>query len=176
MAMLIFDGDENSLTLVDNEKKTVGKWQATNRPASSSPLRYIPNGDYSIMRADRHAPHTHGNETDSKGIRKDSLNGMYGSFGIFRLDPVQRNGLQIGHREEPLGIHSGRFYSPDGHKHRGPFHMTKGCIRTSDQAMQQIKAVAAYDSLIVLLVRNNGGIVNAANKLTPAGSAGFSKP
>lgn len=93
MAMLIFDGDENSLTLVDSKGKKVGAWQASNRPESSAPLRYIPNGDYSFMHTDRHAPHRHGSEADSKGTRKDSVNGMYGSFGIFRLNPIQRSGL-----------------------------------------------------------------------------------
>jgi hypothetical protein len=68
MAMLIFDGDENSLTLVDGKGKTAGKWQASNGPASGAPLRYIPNGDYSIMHADRRAPHTYGNETDERGF------------------------------------------------------------------------------------------------------------
>jgi hypothetical protein len=96
---------------------------------------------------------------------------MYGSFGIFGLDPIQKGGLQIGHRDEPLGIHSGRFYSPDRHGHRGRFHMTKGCIRTSDQAIVQIKGLAAHDPLIVLVVRNNGGITNAANKAIPSPSA-----
>jgi hypothetical protein len=163
MATLIFDGDENSLTLVNGKGESVGMWQASNRPVSDAPLRYIPNGDYSIMHTDRHAPHRHGNETD-KGIRKDSANGMYGSVGIFRLDPIQRNGLQIGHHDEPLGIHSGRFYSADGHGHRGPFHATKGCIRTSDQAMLEIKRVVATDPLTVLVVRNNGGIPSAANR------------
>lgn len=164
MAMLIFDGDENSLTLLDGDGKTVGKWQASNRPINNAPLRYIPNGDYSIKRTDRHAPHTHGTEVDEKGSRKDSPNGICGSFGIFRLEPVQRSGVQIGHENEPLGIHSGRFYSSDGHGHRGPFHATKGCIRTSDQAMEKIKSTATHDPLVVLVVRNNGGLMNATNK------------
>jgi hypothetical protein len=164
MAMLIFDGDENSLTLVDAKGKAVGTWQATNRPESTAPLRYIPNGDYSIMPSDRHVPHRHGNDSDNKGIRKDSPNGMFGPFGIFRLSPVQRNGLQIGHANEPLCIHSGRFYLPDGRGHRGPFHATKGCIRTSDRAMLEITKAVAGDSLTTLVVRNNGGIPNASNK------------
>jgi hypothetical protein len=164
MSTLIFDGDENALTLVDGNGKTAGMWQASNRPVNSSSLRYIPNGDYLIMHSDRHAPHTHGNEVDESGVRKDSLNGMYGSYGIFRLELIQREGLQIGHSSEPLGIHSGRFFAPDGQGHRGPFHKTKGCIRTSDQAMRQIKLMAAHDPLKVLTVRNNGGIKNASNE------------
>jgi hypothetical protein len=115
------------------------------------------------MKTDRQKPHTHGTAVDDKGIRKDSLNGMYGSFGIFRLEPVQPNGVQIGHSEEPLGVHSGRFYVPDGHGHRGPFQMTKGCIRTSNRAMQEIKKVVASDHLTSVVVRNNGSIGNATN-------------
>jgi hypothetical protein len=157
MAMLIFDGDENSLTLVNGKGETVETWQASNRPDSTSLLKFIPNGDYSIMHSDRHKPHTH---------RDDSLNSKYGSYGIFRLGPVHTGGVQIGHANEPLGIHSGRFNVQDGHGHRGPFHATHGCIRTSDKAMLKIKTVAATDPVKVLVVRNNGS-TQAAENVSP---------
>jgi hypothetical protein len=41
--------------------------------------------------------------------------------------------------------------------------MTKGCIRTSDRAMQEIKKVVASDHLTSVVVRNNGSIGNATN-------------
>jgi hypothetical protein len=104
MSSLLFDGDENSLTLLARTGKVLGSWQATNQPQSSAPLNYIPDGDYAFMHDDRHAPHLHGNEKDKNGIRMDSINGMYGSFGILRLKPVSKNGVQIGHDEGPLGI------------------------------------------------------------------------
>jgi hypothetical protein len=164
MASIVFDGDENSLTLFDREGKTLGSWQATNRPESRAPLNYIPDGDYAFIHHDRFQPHTHGDEPDKKGIKKDSLNGAYGSYGIFRLLPVHRKGVQIGHENEPLGIHSGRFFAPDGKGHRGPFHMTAGCIRTSDKAMLEIKKAISTDPLTVLVVRNNGSVSGAARQ------------
>jgi hypothetical protein len=45
MAHLVFDGDENSLTLFDGDCKPIESWQATNRPDSGAPLNYIPDGD-----------------------------------------------------------------------------------------------------------------------------------
>jgi hypothetical protein len=155
MSILIFDGDENSLTLLTSDGKMFGRWQASNRVANdptNAPLNYIPDGDYTFL--DEHSPHRH-NPGD------DSPSGRYGTYGILRLKPMMRHGIQIGHEESPLGIHSGRMPGPGSPRGLGPFHWTWGCIRTSDAAMKEIVMRIQHDGLTHLRVQNNGSSAGA---------------
>ena len=144
MSSLLFDGDENSLSLFDNSGKLLGSWQASNRGVHAAPseqwIRHIPDGAYEFEADSRHAPQKHSDTT------LDTLNGPYGTLGILVLKRVAINGRL----HEGLGIHAGR--QSDG----GPFHVTHGCIRTTELAMRTISASISRDPLKVLTVRNNG--------------------
>lgn len=76
-----------------------------------------PNGTYPYSRHNNHPP---------------DPNGPYGSYGIYIFGVPGRS---------DMGVHSGRTNSG------GPEHPTLGCVRTTDNCMQQISNTRATDPL-----------------------------
>jgi hypothetical protein len=139
MAQVIFDGVAHTITLRDRAGNVVGTWPANNRTANSATLPFVPNGAHTVV--DTHTPHRH-------SATQDSANGAYGSHGIIRFEVP-------GH--EGVGVHSGRENTPDGTPEagRGTDHVTNGCIRTTDEAMQAITDTMANDQLSQIVVQHN---------------------
>lgn len=133
MASLLYDGFRHELSLLDNNSLVVGAWLAYNNVDSHATIKYIRNGIYQVV--DRVAPHYH----------VPNPNGPYGSFGIIRFTVPGHPGV---------GVHSGRLnakYKP------GPQHATMGCIRTTDEAMSQIKTYMVKSPLTSIKIINNSG-------------------
>jgi hypothetical protein len=160
MSSLVFDGDENRLSLFDNAGRFVDSWQASNRGGPKSDhhidrhesyLTYIPDGEYPF---ERHSQHTLQKRSDN------GIDGKYGTLGILLLEDIKFGGqLQTG-----IGIHAGQAKSADRMtigknaviRNSGPFYRTQGCIRTSEAALHAIAAKIARDPLTFLRVKNNG--------------------
>ncbi|HZX27698.1 MAG TPA: hypothetical protein VFF16_11540 [Telluria sp.] len=131
MAKLLFDGHAHILTLLDDEGKRIASWEAYNNVDRHATLRFVPNRRYVIQ--DRAAPFPH----------RASANGPYGLYGIIRFCVPGHPGI---------GVHSGRSASkilP------GPQHPTMGCIRTSDDAMLQLRQYMKEHPLSIIEVQNN---------------------
>jgi hypothetical protein len=136
MATIVFDGDTHTLTLFDAQNKQVGQWHANNVVDHRATLRFVPNGFYPLI--DQTHPHRHGGDADT-------LNGPYGRFGILRLQDFTADDYM--HRG--VGIHAGRA------DRGGADHATRGCIRTTDAAMEAITRHIRTDPLLSLSVQNN---------------------
>lgn len=133
MASLMYDGFRHELSLLDNTNQVVGSWLAYNNVDSRATIKHIRNGIYQVV--DRIAPHYH----------LPNPNGPYGSYGIIRFTVPGHPGI---------GVHSGRLnakYKP------GPLHATMGCIRTTDEAMRQIKTYMVKSPLTTIKIINNSG-------------------
>jgi len=141
MSKLSFDGTAHTLTLQSDDGSTIKTWSAYNNVDSHATLRHINNGTYQIQ--DRSAPYPH----------TANPNGPYGSYGIIRFNVPGHPGI---------GVHSGRANS----RHLpGPPHPTMGCIRTTDEAMKELKEHMSEHSLSTIEVRNNSGPSAAAPTL-----------
>jgi hypothetical protein len=143
MSSLVFDGNAHTVTLKDNAGTTVGSWSANNvvsrdRPHQAPHLPFVPNGTHTVA-TQTHARH--------HGAAADSANGEYGTHGAVVMNPIQ------GHTG--IAVHSGRATTPDGARRTGVNHATEGCIRTTDEAMQQITRTMHNDPLTTVTVQNN---------------------
>lgn len=143
MSRLVFDGMQHTITLYKSSFEVVGSWTAYNRIDNAIKIKgeftHIPDGTYIIQ--DQIRPHTH------PGTGQDTIDGMYGSYGIVRIH-------MIGH--QGVGVHSGRLY----HQPKGPKFVTHGCIRTTEEAMKTIKDLMHEESLETLTVYNNSAQAN----------------
>jgi RHS repeat-associated protein len=74
---------------------------------------------------------------------ESGVNDAYGSYGNYVFSVPNRSGM---------GVHSGRA------NQNGPQHPTNGCIRTTDDATDQIGQTHAVDPLTVLIVSD--GLIN----------------
>jgi len=139
MSDITFDGRTRMITFTDGRGSVVGSWPANNRTDSHSSLRFVPNGDYNFR--DKTAPTYH-----DEG---DTSTGSYGAHGALVLEKFQEH--------EGIAIHSGRQGIRDKTpKHgAGAYHPTKGCIRTTEDAMKTITSLITTDPLVKLKVRNN---------------------
>lgn len=138
MSKLLFDGRKHQILFVDATGNTVGTWAAYNNVDSHATIRHLPNGTYSVQ--DQTTPHPHA----------ASANGPYGLYGIIRFNVPGHTGI---------GVHSGRAnarYLP------GPQHPTKGCIRTSDDAMREIREQMHRDPITAVEVKNNDPVAARA--------------
>ena len=138
MSDLTFDGRTHTLTLRDRNGNVIGSWDANNRTDSHATLQFVQNGTYNFQ--DTRTTHRHGAE--------DTANGQYGTQGIARFDVPGHDGV---------GVHAGRQTSPDRTPQRGvgPDHVTEGCIRTTEAAMQAITNAMRQDPLTSMTVVNN---------------------
>src|SRR5690349_19262102 len=109
MSKLVFDGTKHTLTYFNHDNAQIGDgWYANNVVDSSiKDLRFLPNGEYPFL--DKHYPHRHGGAADT-------IDGPYGRFGIFRLQPFKYDGIL----HSGVGVHSGR------HSKGGADHATHG--------------------------------------------------
>ena len=136
MSSLVFDGAAHTLTLFDAQNSQVGQWYANNIVDHRATFRFVPNRTYHFL--DHAHPRRHHDE-------RDTLNGGYGRFGIYRLQPFRANG----HTHAGVGVHSGRL------NRGGPDHPTMGCIRTMDAALGTLVELTPGDPLQTLTVQNN---------------------
>lgn len=132
MSKLFFDGTEHKVHFIDKDGTDLGSWEAYNNVDSHASLTHIPNGTYSTV--DKSVPHLH------PGTNKDTVNGSYGSYGIIRFNVPGHSGI---------GLHSGRANG------RGAQHPTFGCIRTTDEAMKEIKRLMLHDPISSVEVSKN---------------------
>jgi hypothetical protein len=131
MSKLKFDGFTHQSTLVDEDDNVIGTWAAYNNIDRHATLTHLSNTDY-VMR-DTIAPHHHMPDAD----------GPYGLHGIVRFSVPGHAGI---------GVHSGRA---NARRAPGPAHVTMGCIRTTDEAMEVIARTMRTDQLRTIEVRNN---------------------
>jgi hypothetical protein len=139
MSTVTFDGQAHILRVRDRHGRVVGTGPANNRTDSHANLQFVPNGIYTVQ--DPVFPHRHGGA-------EDTVNGMYGTFGIVRFVVDGYVGV---------GIHAGRQSQPDSTPQRaiGPDHVTKGCIRTNEETMRCLTELMRNDPLLRVIVRNN---------------------
>jgi hypothetical protein len=137
MSKLVFNGTTHTVQLVDKNGNVVGEWPAYNNIDSAAVTakfgghKHLDNGTFTTV--DKNKAHPH--EPDP--------NGPYGSHGIVRFD-------YPGH--EGIGLHSGRTAATHM---PGAQHATKGCIRTTDDAMNQITTTMGTDPVLTFEVRDN---------------------
>jgi hypothetical protein len=136
MSWLIFNRSTSKLFLIGGKLPsgsggvytTLGSWTAHNNTASLSGGHW-PSGTY---RWQRYKPHT------EVGLSPGCYATAYGCNGIHIFEVSDRSGM---------GVHSGRTF--DAAALGGK---TLGCIRTTDQAMQEIDRIHAMDSLEGIVV------------------------
>ncbi|EPE7491372.1 L,D-transpeptidase family protein [Cronobacter universalis] len=133
MTKLIFDGVKHELSVINDNGGLISTWCAYNNIDSRIPMRHLPNGTYSVE--DRRSPHYHTPDPE----------GPYGMYGIIRFTVPGHFGI---------GLHSGRAHH---RQNPGPQHATQGCIRTTDDAMFQIRNIMRLSPLTTIEVRNNSG-------------------
>ena len=75
--------------------------------------------------------------------RGDPPCSTYGSHGVLVFDVPGREGM---------GVHAGRLGVPDGRGRSGHKHATMGCIRTTEDAMEDILDLHADDPLTHIVV------------------------
>lgn len=126
MSTLRFDREANELTLLRTDGTTIGPWDAANNVDSHS--RGIwPDGEYDFERSKTHPD--------------DAPDSAFGNFGIFIFTVPGR---------EDMGVHSGREGVPDGLGRKGFRHCTMGCVRTTDEAMEQLVATHHTDPITTI--------------------------
>ncbi len=166
MSYLVFDGDENRLSLFEASGSFVGSWPASNRggPASDFHIKrdeafitFLPDGEYKFELSSRSRLQKHLGSPDL-----DKADGVFGSLGILRLEPIKYGGQF----HDGIGVHAGRESKSDSMiisnrplqqvHNRGPYYRSNGCIRTTEAAMHRIATAIANDPLSFLRVQNNG--------------------
>lgn len=153
MASLRFNGIGLTLQLYNDRMELIGQWSANNRAAQhGATMRFIPNGRYAVMTKTH--PKKHGKALDSawegRGkdkhhILQDSKNGSYGKYGIIVLEPIKINGKT----HHGVGVHAGRDNT--GRQN----HVTHGCIRTTEEAMEYLTNYMKNDPTNFIVVQNN---------------------
>lgn len=136
MSSLRFDGINLKLQLYSDSWELLGEWPANNRVAHSAKMRFIPNGRYAMEDKTHTKTHTRS---------KDSTKGSFGPYGILRLAAFRIAGHRKPH--DGVGVHSGRNNNPNS--------ATMGCIRTTDDAMNNITQHIKDDPLLFIVVQNN---------------------
>jgi hypothetical protein len=109
LSYLIFNRSTHTITLYYKDGRVVGEYPAYNNTISDSMAWPIGTYDYSHYNF-----HLESGPNDS-----------YGSLGIFVFNVLNRSGM---------GVHSGQEDKDCG----GPPCKTKGCIRTTEEAMSAI--------------------------------------
>lgn len=128
LATLTFNREAGTLVLTNNSGQVVGTYNASNNASSNSNGQF-PTGTANFL---YHVAHP---ESDA--------NGAYGSHGNMVFDVEGRTGM---------GVHSGRADSCDGANRCGYEHATMGCIRTTDEAMQEIMNTHGTDPITQITV------------------------
>jgi hypothetical protein len=158
---LIFDGSTNQMYIFDDNDTPddytddvfVGQFKAHNNVSSTSNGKWE-DGEYDMLDTD--APYTHGDETDSKGVKLDSDNGAYGSEGIYRAENFDETESDL--TRSGMGIHAGRE-NKDFEKRK-----TLGRIRCSPEGFDEIgDAIDDYGSLTKIKVINNQASDNSSS-------------
>ena len=163
---LIFNGSQSKLSIFDDgdtpddysDDAWLGSYDAHNNVASDSKGKWE-DGEYDML--DQNSSHMHPKQKDDNGVLKDSKNGAYGKNGIFRAKSFKENSGKK-QKRVGMGIHSGRANKK--FKRR----KTMGCIRTTEDAMKQIKkAIKDHGSLEKVIVQRNKKSTNSkgVNKL-----------
>src|SRR5262245_33656321 len=115
MSKLTFDRHAHTLTLFSEEGRNLGTWDAYHKVTADSNGKW-PNGIYKYRHYNAHDDHT--------------IDTAYGSLGIFVFTVPGRSGM---------GVHAGRQNVADKKGRKGPEHNTRGCIRTTEDALRKIK-------------------------------------
>ena len=116
MSTLTFNRKDHVLSLASSQGQNLGSWEAYNNVASTSNGIWN-NGLYKFSGYNAHA---------GQGV-----DDAYGTKGVFVFVVLGRTGM---------GVHAGRQNVVDGKQRKGPQHCTLGCIRTTEDAMTQIKS------------------------------------
>ena len=140
-ASLVYNRAHGYIALYNNERMLIGAWPAANNASSDSRGSKIwPAGTYEML--DRTSPHTH--------ATGDTVDGQYGSRGIFRAEPFMDRGvLRTG-----MGVHAGRQNETDELGRSGVEHATQGCVRTTEEAMEIIEQTAEVDPLETITIED----------------------
>lgn len=141
MSKLLFDNSVKKIFLYNAQEKELGNWEAYNNPDSTSSLKFVPDGVY-IMQ-DQTTPFRHPSSPED-----DTTEGKYGAYGIVRFYITVDGQVHSG-----VGVHSGRAHYST--LKPGPQYWTKGCIRTTDEAMKMISETMQKDSLKTIEVIHN---------------------
>lgn len=143
MSRLEFDGMKHEITLYNAKEEVVGTWEAQNNiDHRVKDMRHLPDKTY-IMQ-DQHYPHLHLDHHE-----RDTADGEYGTYGIVRFYTPK---TLYNEKHEGVGVHAGREHY---YRKPGPQHPTKGCIRTTEEAMKNIKELMQNDALQTITVTNN---------------------
>jgi RHS repeat-associated protein len=136
LSYLVFIRRAKTITLYDRNGNIVGSWEAGNRTCSGRPE--FPNGIWPFARPNPHPESAYPGSS-------------YGSYGdlLFYLPPNYSG----------YALHSGQEGWADAARDEqgfaqnfGPQHCTYGCIRTTDEAMEQILQTHASDPLTYMAV------------------------
>jgi len=168
---LIYNDKTKTLSIYDDNKtagkykddKLLGTFSAHNNVTSDSKGKWE-DGKYEML--DKNTRATSTGQKDSKGILKDSKNGMYGEGGIYRAKNF--NETTTSETRTGMAVHAGR-----DNKNLGSGSWTGGCVRTTPEAMTAIDgAIEDYGPLQSLIVQNNRKSDNSesVNSISP-GSA-----
>ena len=133
---LEFDEHSHFLTLYASDGHVVGSWDAYNNidsKVAAKGFTHLENSTYQMQ--DKSTPKAH---------KESGHYGSYGAYGIFRFFVKSHDGI---------GVHSGK---PIPFRNPGPEHATHGCIRTTDEAMEQLVQWAKKEPILTITVRNNG--------------------
>jgi RHS repeat-associated protein len=138
---LVFNRKHGYIAFYSGEGTLIGAWSAANNADSRSRgSKRWPAGEYSML--DRTQPRTH--------ARGDTVDGEYGTRGIFRAQNFDDNGVE----RTGMGVHAGRQNATDGAGRSGVEHATMGCIRTTEDAMKIIAETAAVDPVETIRVED----------------------
>jgi RHS repeat-associated protein len=163
-ATIEFDGKTKKIYVFswDGDKIVVKSYKAANNVAVHNPHNKsgfangpMTNGDHKVAKADQAGARAHKGEPAS---------GPYGSQGIIHVESYK--GV-TGETIVGAGLHSGR---------QGPDSLTHGCIRTTDQAMRDINALAKDDPITLISVQNNGANTAGWAAKAQAASAQIDRP
>jgi RHS repeat-associated protein len=135
---LVYDNNTNTITLYSKDGAEIGHWDSHNNVAihnedggyTKGPVQ---DGTYDVRSSD-----ASGSGWGHAG------NKSYGKDGIAHVDGMVG---ATGETMDGAGVHSGRDDDTE--------HVTLGCVRTTDDAMDQIKTTAKTDTLTTLEVKNN---------------------
>ncbi|WP_414499584.1 hypothetical protein [Zymobacter sp. IVIA_12111.31 C1] len=142
MSRLEFDGMKHEITLYNSKEEIVGTWEAQNNiDHIVKDMRHLPDKSYIVQ--DQHSPHRH----NTPGV--DTADGEYGTCGIVRFYTPK---TPYNEKHEGVGVHAGREHY---YRRPGPQHPTKGCIRTTEEAMKAITKLMQSDALQTVTVKNN---------------------
>lgn len=138
LSWVVFNRATNQISLYSQLLgASFGPYLASNNPQrrKKGGIERLRVGRYAFQ--DRRTPRRHG------AAGGDTFNGMFGEFGIFRLEPYRDS---FG-PHDAVGIHAGRGNSTDLRGRRGYEYATNGCIRACADFMSVLVEVAAIDPL-----------------------------